>query len=199
MEIKHKVVLDLNSFSSILGRGERNLKPLSRPFIKTTNLRAPEKGVPWHVIQRAKHKYNFLVTINPDPRFDPQYNDKTFMLNHIYKFLVENSSLMKEYVCAMEEGKGKLHFHLIISSININVNDLKKSILRTYSTRSQYHHRTCLITKIKDYKEKATAQTLWIGEETDKLPDHKKYKTGYPYLLKENHEKATYYKKPLEI
>ena len=141
MQINHKVVLDLSSFSSILGRGERKLKPLSRPFIKPTNLRAPEKGVPWNVIQRAKHKYNFLCTINPDPRFDAQYNDKSFMLNHIYKFLVENSSLIKEYVCVMEEGKGKLHFHIIMSSININVNNLKKNILRTYSTRSQYQNR----------------------------------------------------------
>lgn len=199
MQITHKVVLDLNSFSSILGRGERKLKPLSRPFIKPTNLRAPEKGVPWNVIQRAKHKFNFLCTINPDPRFDAQYNDKSFMLNHIYKFLVENSSLLKEYVLVMEEGKGKLHFHIIMSSININVNNLKKNILRTYSTRSQYHHRTCLITKIKDYKDKATAQTLWIGEENDILPDLKKYKSGYPYLLKENHEKASLYKKPIEI
>lgn len=174
----------------------RNLKA---HFRQKPNYLLPKKNTPWSEIQNDNHNYNYLVTVNPDPRFHLEYNDKKFMLKHFTQFLIDNSSLLREYTCVMEEGKGKLHFHLIISATCINVATLKRNILRTYSTRSAFHHRTCLITKIKDFKDKITAQTQFIGEKEEILPNPKKYKSGYPYLIKENINEAQLYKKPIKI
>jgi hypothetical protein len=107
----------------------------------------------------------------------------------------------------MEEGKGKLHFHGLISSTILNAKTLRTNITQTYSTRSSFHNFTVMLQKINDHKNQLPCHVQWCGDPSDStLPDVKKYgklNNGYPYLRKEKHNllKTLFSKnkKPIEI
>ena len=133
-------------------------------------------------------KYTHMVTINPDPRFHTKWNDPLFLKENFRQFLMRQATKIKSYVFVMEYGKGKFHFHGLISSTIVIANEFKQNIISHYCTRTAYHQFTAVVQRIADHALQLPCHVQWQGEENDTLPDVKKYgpkNKGYPYLRKE--------------